>query len=57
MAKSVSQSMEELRQELAQMKQQLERMRLQGDLSNIDFLERWIADAEKVLARWDHAAG
>jgi hypothetical protein len=55
--KSISRSMEELRQELAQMKQRIERQRAQGDLANIDFLERWITDAEKVLDRWDRAAG
>jgi hypothetical protein len=49
--------MEELRQELAQMKQRIERQRAEGDLANIDFLERWITDAEKVLDRWDRAAG
>ena len=48
--------MEELRRELAQMKQQAERLRAEGNLAGVEFLERWIADAEKVLARWDGAA-
>jgi len=56
MAKSVSQSMEDLRQELVRMKQRVERLRAEGDLENIEMLERWITDAEGVLARWDSAA-
>ena len=56
MVKSVRQSMEELRQELAQMKARVEQMRAEGQLANVEVLERWITDAEKVLARWDHAA-
>ena len=56
MAKSVSQSMEELRRELAQMKKQADRLRAEGKQANLEFLERWITDAEKVLARWDRAA-
>ena len=56
MAKSVSQSMEELRQELTRMKQRVERMRAEGDLNNLEMLERWIVDAEAVLARWDGSA-
>lgn len=57
MAKSVHHAMEELRQELAMMKQRIEQLRLEGrDLSAVEFLERWIADAEAVLARWDSAA-
>ena len=54
-AKSVSQSMEDLRQELIRMKQRVERMRAEGDLENIEMLERWITDAQGVLARWDNA--
>jgi hypothetical protein len=56
MAKSVSQSMEDLRQEMARMKQRVERLRAEGNLENIDMLERWIVDAQAVLARWDSAA-
>ena len=56
MAKSVSQSMEDLRQELVRMKQRVERMRAEGNLENIEMLERWITDAEGVLARWDNSA-
>ena len=57
MAKSVSQSMEDLRQELVRMKQRVERLRAEGgDLANIEMLERWIVDAQAVLARWDSAA-
>ena len=56
MAKSVSQSMEDLRQELVRMKQRVERLRAEGNLENIEMLERWITDAEGVLARWDSAA-
>ena len=53
MAKSVSQSMEELRRELFEMRKRAERLRADGDLKELDFLERWIVDAEKVLTRWD----
>ena len=57
MAKSVSQSMEDLRQELVRMKQRVERLRAEdGDPANIEMLERWIVDAQAVLARWDSAA-
>ncbi|HXR95967.1 MAG TPA: hypothetical protein VN718_08810 [Rhizomicrobium sp.] len=57
MAKSVSQAMEELRQELTRMKQRVEQQRVEGgDPSNIAMLQRWITDAEAVLARWDSAA-
>ena len=57
MAKSVSQSMEDLRQELVRMKQRVERLRAEdGDPTNIEMLERWIVDAQAVLARWDSAA-
>ena len=56
MSKSVSQSMEDLRQELVRMKQRVERLRAEGELENIEMLERWITDAEGVLARWDSAA-
>jgi len=34
----------------------VERLRAEGDLENIEMLERWITDAEGVLARWDSAA-
>jgi hypothetical protein len=56
MAKSVSQSMEDLRQEMARMKERVDRLRAEGNLDNIEMLERWIVDAEAVLARWDNAA-
>ncbi|HWF64671.1 MAG TPA: hypothetical protein VN685_08680 [Rhizomicrobium sp.] len=56
MAKSVTQSMEDLRQELVRMKQRIERLRAEGNLENIEMLERWITDAQAVLARWDSAA-
>jgi hypothetical protein len=55
MAKTVSQTMEELRQEVAQEKQRAERLRLKGQFSEIHIIERWIKDAEAVLARWDNA--
>jgi len=56
-AKSVKQSMEDLRQELVRMKQRVERMRTQGgDAAQLEMLERWITDAEGVLTRWDGAA-
>ena len=57
MAKSVSQSMEDLRQELGRMKQRVERLRAEGgDPTHIEMLERWVTDATAVLARWDGAA-
>jgi len=57
MAKSVSQAMEELRQELTRMKQRVEQQRVEGgDPSNIAMLQRWITDGDAVLARWDSAA-
>lgn len=53
MAKSVEQSLDDLRHDLVNMKQRLERLKIEGDRANIDFLERWIADAEKILSRWE----
>lgn len=56
MAKNVHQAMEELRQELLQAKGQIEKLRAEGDFPSVQMLERWIADAETVLARWDKVA-
>lgn len=55
MAKSVSQTMEELRQELAQWKQKVEHSG-PDSAPNIEIIQRWIADAEAILARWDKTA-
>lgn len=52
----MAKSTENLRRELAQMKHRIERLRAEGrDLSIIEYLERWVADAEVVLAQWDDA--
>jgi hypothetical protein len=55
MAKSVTETMEELRGELRLMKERIERMRTDGSQSLILDLERWMVEAEKVLSRWDGA--
>ena len=55
MAKSVNQTMEELRREMTLWKQKVKQLRAEGQFSNIDIIERWIADAEAVLSRWDNA--
>ena len=56
MAKSVSQTMEDLRQELNQVRQRVEHLRTEGEFPSLYILERWIKDAEAVLARWDHGS-
>jgi hypothetical protein len=55
MAKSVTQPMEDLRQEVTHVKQQVERLRLEGEYSERSSLKRWVRDAEAVLARWENA--
>ena len=58
MAKSVSVSTEELRRDVVQMKQRVERLRAEGrDLSEIEPVERWLLEAEQILARWDNSNG
>lgn len=56
MAKTISASMDELRKDLAYWKSELEHLRtMSSDLAAIERIERWVAEAERVLSRWDKA--
>ena len=53
MAKTTEELMSELRQDLARWKSEIESIREQSPSSELpDKIDMWIAEAERVLARW-----
>jgi hypothetical protein len=53
MAKSVSEVMDDLRQDVVRWKAELIRLRAQGAALHIAKVEKFIADAEAILRRWE----
>jgi hypothetical protein len=53
MAKSVSEVMDDLRQEVFRWKAELIRLRAQGVTPHIEKVEKFIVDAEAILSRWE----
>jgi hypothetical protein len=53
MAKKIEELMDELRQDLARWKRDIESIKEQSPSSELpEKIEAWIAEAERVLARW-----
>ena len=53
MAKSISEVMDALRQDVVRWKAELIRLRAQGLTPRVEKVEKSIADAEAVLSRWE----
>jgi ribosomal protein L29 len=53
MAKSISEVMDDLRQDVARWKAELICLRAQSVTPQIEKVEKFIADAEVVLSRWE----
>jgi hypothetical protein len=53
MTKSVSEVMDDLRQDVVRSKSELIRLRAQGVTPHIEKVEKFIADAEAILHRWE----
>jgi len=53
MAKSISEVMDDLRQDVARWKAELTHLRAQGVTPHIEKVEKFIADAEAILSRWE----
>jgi ribosomal protein L29 len=54
MAKSISETMDDLRQDVVRWKAELSHLRAQGVTPHIEKVEKFIADAETVLSRWEN---
>jgi len=52
MTKSISEVMDDLRQDVVRSKAELIRLRAQGVTPDIEKVEKFIADAEAILSRW-----
>ena len=53
MAKSISEVMDDLRQDVARWKAEPTHLRAQGVTPHIEKVEKFIADAEAILSRWE----
>ena len=53
MAKSINEVMDDLRQDVVRWKAELIRLRAQGATPHIEKVEKFIADAEAILSRWE----
>lgn len=54
MAKSITEMMDDLREDLARWRLELSRVRAEGHITSIRQLEKLISDAEFILARWEN---
>jgi ribosomal protein L29 len=53
MSKSISEVMDDLRQDVVQWKVELIRLRAQNVALRIEKVEKFIADAEVIISRWE----
>jgi hypothetical protein len=53
MAKSISESMDDLYQDVVRWRAELVRLRAEGHTSTVEQVEKLITDAERVLSRWE----
>jgi hypothetical protein len=53
MAKNITEVIDELRQEVVHWKEELARLRSEGSALAAEQMEKVIADAERVINRWD----
>ena len=53
MAKTMREAMGELRRDVARWKDEIGQLKTEGDQDVIDRLQRWIAEADHILDRWD----
>jgi hypothetical protein len=54
MAKSIDETIEELRQSVVRWKEQMVRLRSEGDVVMVARVEKVMADVESFIARWDN---
>jgi len=57
MAKSVSEVIDDLRQDVARWKSEVVRLRAQGCSLSAEQMEKAIASAERMLSRWNDPMG
>jgi hypothetical protein len=53
MAKSINEVMDDLRLDVVRWKAELIRLRTQGVTPHMEKVEKFIADAEAILSRWE----
>ena len=54
MAKTITETMDGLREDVARWKSELERLRSEGAKTSAEHIEKLIGDAELILSRWDN---
>lgn len=54
-AKTIEEAMAELRRDVARWNGEMAELKAQGQLDIVERVKEWIAEAERILARWDDA--